>query len=161
MIVHVFLVLFRYTWLHFFEKERKRFEWQSFFLFVFVLEKQNCLWSAHTSSGVQHFKVFPILWGKCKQCHQKRFVWNARLNKSILLYCFYVCSTLENFRLLCTMYIGVSNTNNKYSMWCWYSNSLYWSKKMRVRYTAKNIHEYLYKSHRKLSYEIVVAQSSC
>lgn len=106
-----FLLLFRYTWLRFFEKERKRFDWQSFFLFVFVLEKRNCLWSAHTSSGVQHFKVFPILWGKYKQCHQKRFVRNARLKKSILLYCFYVCSTLENFQLLCTVEFPIRVTS--------------------------------------------------
>lgn len=148
------------TFLFIFEKERKSFDWQSFFLFVFVLEKRNCLWSAHTSSGVQYFKVFPILWGKCKQCHQKRFVWNARLNKSILLYCFYVCSTLENFQLLCTLEfpIRITSTACDGDM---YSNFSYWRKKMRVSYSAKNIHKYLNKSHKKLSYEIVVAQSSC
>lgn len=147
------------TFLFIFEKERKSFDWQSFFLFVFVLEKRNCLWSAHTSSGVQYFKVFPILWGKCKQCHQKRFVRNARLNKSILLYCFYVCSTLENFQLLCTLEFPIRITSTACDVDIRITRietrKCAWAKQQ------KNIHKNLYKSHKKLSYEIVVAQSSC
>lgn len=66
-----------------------------------------------------------------------------QIHSTILFLCL-----LNTRKLSIALHSGISNTSNKYSMWCWYSNSSYWNKKMRVSYTAK-INTNTYRNHTK------------